>query len=437
MRARLRWVVAAAAARGLEVHMGDGGIVYYGGGDDDAAARDFCAAHRVVEASCAAELRRMSREADAPSEAHENATGDPYAGYAASACDADHVYVSVTNRAIVESLSDVDDWFEAEPWRPRGAALADAVEKRIVDERRSYVVFPRFYDNTTTQELRDELDRMFHGDACARNGAYDAGVGNVWSADAFSPLVRDHLRVAGLQEAAERVIRSTASGRRGLEAGYVEPSSHALHQDMSVCAAGDPRRSPLCGAVSVSPAAGYHCDHLQTAVKALLYLDDVRADNGPFSVLENYPVVTNAHGFEQPDPRVLPVCDGDLEATGKRVLRFSEGHVVELLERGLARSVEIHAPAGTLIVFDVSAVHTGKVVLNGSRASLTNIYGLQSRDALRDFPADTVKDHLHRVYHGFTAGDSPAVSAERAALAGGYTPRCDQMSAWWGPQLRV
>ena len=89
----------------------------------------------------------------------------------------------------------------------------------------------------------------------------------------------------------------------------------------------------------------------------------------------------------------------------------------------------VHAPAGTLIVFDVSAVHTGKVVLNGSRASLTNIYGLQSRDTLRDFPADTVKDHLHRVYHGFTAGDSPAVSAERAALAGGYTPRCDQMSA--------
>ena len=215
----------------------------------------------------------------------------------------------------------------------------------------------------------------------------------------FSDVVRDHLRVAGLQDAAERVIRSTAQGRRGLEAGYVEPSSHALHQDMSVCAAGDPRRSPLCGAVSVSPAAGYHCAHLRTAVKALLYLDAVRADNGPFSVLEHYPVVTNAHGFEQPDPRVLPVCDGDLEATGKRVLRFSEGHVVELLERGLARSVEIHAPAGTLIVFDVSAVHTGKVVLNGSRASLTNIYGLQSRDALRDFPADTVKDHLHRVYH--------------------------------------
>merc|ERR1712091_496354 len=111
--------------------MGDGGIVYYGGGDDDAAARDFCAAHRVVEASCAAELRRMSREADAPFEAYKNATDDPYADYAASACDDSDVYVSVTNRAIVESLSDVDDWFEAEPWRPRGAALADAVEKRI------------------------------------------------------------------------------------------------------------------------------------------------------------------------------------------------------------------------------------------------------------------------------------------------------------------
>ena len=66
MRVRLCWVVAAAVARGLEVHMGDGGIVYYGGGDDDAAARDFCAAHRVVDGSCAAELRRMSRELDAP-----------------------------------------------------------------------------------------------------------------------------------------------------------------------------------------------------------------------------------------------------------------------------------------------------------------------------------------------------------------------------------
>ena len=142
MRARLRWVVAAAATRGLEVHMGDGGIVYYGGGDDDAAARDFCAAHRVVEASCAAELRRMSREADAPFEAYENATGDPRADYAASACDDGDVYVSVTNRAIVESLSDVDDWFDAPPWRPRGAALADAglleSHRRAWHERRMH-----------------------------------------------------------------------------------------------------------------------------------------------------------------------------------------------------------------------------------------------------------------------------------------------------------
>ena len=131
----------------------------------------------------------MSREAGAPLEAYENATGDPNADYAASACDDGDVYVSVTNRAIVESLSDVDDWFDAPPWRPRGAALADAVEKRIVDERRSYVVFPRFYDAAATQELRDELDRMFHGDACARNRAYDAGGAATWKAGTDVPYL--------------------------------------------------------------------------------------------------------------------------------------------------------------------------------------------------------------------------------------------------------
>ncbi|CAH0378917.1 unnamed protein product, partial [Pelagomonas calceolata] len=56
----------------------------------------------------------------------------------------------------------------------------------------------------------------------------------------------------------------------------------------------------------------------------------VRKEEGPFVVLKDYPEIENEWGFAQPDPRVLPVCVGEVESTGKRPLQFSEDHVADL-----------------------------------------------------------------------------------------------------------
>ena len=55
----------------------------------------------------------------------------------------------------------------------------------------------------------------------------------------------------------------------------------------------------------------------------------------------------------------------------------------------------------------------------------------------REFPGDSVKEHVHRVFSTQKTTDSIAKFFEQAALDGGYMPTCEQMSAWRGPGLHV
>jgi hypothetical protein len=59
------------------------------------------------------------------------------------------------------------------------------------------------------------------------------------------------------------------------------------------------QRNAICGKKATSPANGFHVD---TATKALLYLTDVHKENGPFTMLRDYPVVTNKWGFRSRNP---------------------------------------------------------------------------------------------------------------------------------------
>lgn len=89
-------------------------------------------------------------------------------------------------------------------------------------------------------------------------------------------------------------------------------------------------------------------------------------------LLRDYPEVENEWGFTQADPRVLPVCVGEVESTGMRTLQFSEDHVADLVQRGKTRAIEIHAPAGSVVLFDMRPVHTGKGLVNSTRMSVAN-----------------------------------------------------------------
>ena len=101
---------------------------------------------------------------------------------------------------------------------------------------------------------------------------------------------------------------------------------------------------------------GWHKDAKFRGFKAMIYLDDVDASNGPFAMLLGY-------------------NDTSLKANAdKRKTRYDDEAIHDQVARG-ARVKELHAPAGSVIVFETSNVHRGMPCRERSRVSLTNYYG--------------------------------------------------------------
>lgn len=203
------------------------------------------------------------------------------------------------NWATIEAFSEVDDYFDAEPWRPRGQAMVDAVYKHIVEDGAGYVVFPRYFTEDQTRQMREEYDQLFNGGDCVQRPDSDVGVGTIYAAEAYSPAIDAFRADESLRAAAITVMNQSEHGRALLAEGFVEVSSTAFYQNMAACSSENEHASPLCGSVSVSPASGsalefpnrpraswsngpfrrrsgYHTDHLNMGVKSLLYLNDVR-----------------------------------------------------------------------------------------------------------------------------------------------------------------
>lgn len=97
---------------------------------------------------------------------------------------------------------------------------------------------------------------------------------------------------------------------------------------------------------TASSAGGWHKDKTHApGFKALLYVEDVRGDNGPFSMLLNY---NNTR---------LRRCS----TMGNAAPQFyAEADIGEELERG-ASIVEFHAPKGSVVLFETSSIHRGQV----------------------------------------------------------------------------
>ena len=140
-----------AVAKGMEIIIGDGSLVTYDGGDNAARALYFCVSHQVdEEENCVQEVLRMSRILNETATSKKSvwcATGDESC---TRECGPHDTKVSGENRAIIQSLSAVDDYFEAPSWRPRGEAMVDAVYTRVVEEGAGYVVFPRYFTEVRT-----------------------------------------------------------------------------------------------------------------------------------------------------------------------------------------------------------------------------------------------------------------------------------------------
>jgi hypothetical protein len=97
---------------------------------------------------------------------------------------------------------------------------------------------------------------------------------------------------------------------------------------------------------------GWHVDTLRHGIKALMYLDEVGPDNGPFTMLLNYAQIT--HNSDH------------------RKSRYDEDEIERQLRAGASQHIFL-GPAGTVIVFDAAHVHRGLPARN-TRVSITNYY---------------------------------------------------------------
>lgn len=109
---------------------------------------------------------------------------------------------------------------------------------------------------------------------------------------------------------------------------------------------------------------GWHQDSKARGIKALMYLDDVDDQSGPFEMLVGYNVTALR---PKNDPR-------------GRNTRFSDEHISQHMAAN-AKVQTILGSAGTLILFDTSHVHRGKTVHERGRIVLTNYYATRLETA--------------------------------------------------------
>lgn len=115
--------------------------------------------------------------------------------------------------------------------------------------------------------------------------------------------------------------------------------------------------------VSIRSGGRWHRDRRTRQFKSMLYLSDVGAENGPFSLLpessmtaEKYDSAARKTGFDYSDQRW---SDTDISPFLKMV-----GQNLKIFT----------AVRGTLIMFDSSLIHSGQKIKSGSRYALTNYF---------------------------------------------------------------
>jgi hypothetical protein len=114
---------------------------------------------------------------------------------------------------------------------------------------------------------------------------------------------------------------------------------------------------------NVGSGGGWHRDSFLPQFKAMLYLTDVAEDNGPFQIVEG------SH-------KLWRSVRDNLEL-GQRYgdSRIAEEAVSRLLHKcGDGRLRTLGGPAGTLLLFDSSAIHRGSPIRAGTRMALTNYF---------------------------------------------------------------
>ncbi len=109
---------------------------------------------------------------------------------------------------------------------------------------------------------------------------------------------------------------------------------------------------------------GWHRDSFSRQFKAVIYLNDVSIDGGPFQYIKGSHKLKNII-------KVLLKLNRNYAANYPR---YSSEDIEKIKLICNQKTSELVAPKGTLILVDTRGIHTGKIISSGSRYSLFNYF---------------------------------------------------------------
>jgi len=202
-----------------------------------------------------------------------------------------------------------------------------------------YAILPSYYSPEHCELLIAEIDRMMATQHDVIRGDAVGADSRVFGAERFSyPLAAF---------GAERFLREVG-----------EVYHHGALRNLATLA-GRLRFAPG----NLGSGQGWHRDAFHFQYKAMVYLTEVTADNGPFQIFAGSHRALNA---------VRDTIRGRLDRVPNS--RISEAQIARLITSEPDRLRTLTASRGTVILFDSSAIHRGSPIRTGIRYALTNYY---------------------------------------------------------------
>jgi len=116
---------------------------------------------------------------------------------------------------------------------------------------------------------------------------------------------------------------------------------------------------------NLGSGGGWHRDNgYQNGFKALIYLNDVTNENGPFEYIKRSFTLKN-HLFDFPYPDKY---------------QFTEKEIADYVAKNTNLYSCVIGKAGTLVLFNTNAIHRGKPVKDGVRYAITNYYNFMPNE---------------------------------------------------------
>ncbi len=218
-------------------------------------------------------------------------------------------------------------------------AIRDDLDSYLAQLRKDgFTVIENFYSKEQCKILRDEIDKLHekHSDI-VQVDEHDSDT-RLFGAERFSSLIKEFYSNNFLLDVAQNYF----SGK--------------IWNSNTLAARVDAKKGNL------GSGGGWHRDAHHFQFKAIVYLSDVSINNGPFQIIRG------SHHSEQVLKDMITM-DIDSQTT-----RYTNEEVQKVIDQRAEDYKILTAKAGTLVLADVSTIHTGMPIQTDSRYTLFNYY---------------------------------------------------------------